>query len=294
MFHENISHTAKYELRVNHHIWMNSINHLGCFCPPPSCLIGSSPFLHRPVVLERLRHMQLPTVFQVFRTRRQYYERVSEGSVVSWWVWWKGGRGGWHLMEFDDDDDDDDDEDEWKLWYLQQPNRSYYWWTISCNQLQSLKLDVCHFIGILYQILEFSMFFLCQPCEFPPTSFLSRRSMSPRMSESQSLVSEKPQGDRCKFHSWGGHEVDVSENRGGPPKSSILNRVFHYKPSILGYPYFWKHLNLVGTKSNIIVTMIDSKFPTGISSSVVHVQILYASLLNSFANICKFSHIIWF
>ena len=36
--------------------------------------------------------------------------------------------------------------------------------------------------------------------------------------------------------------MDVFENR-GTPKSSILNRVFHYKPSILGYPYFWKHLN---------------------------------------------------
>ena len=33
---------------------------------------------------------------------------------------------------------------------------------------------------------------------------------------------------------------DVSENS-GTPKSSIFNRVFHYKPSILGYPYFWKH-----------------------------------------------------
>ena len=28
---------------------------------------------------------------------------------------------------------------------------------------------------------------------------------------------------------------------GVPPKSSIFNRVFHYKPSILGYPYSWKH-----------------------------------------------------
>ena len=28
---------------------------------------------------------------------------------------------------------------------------------------------------------------------------------------------------------------------GFPPKSSIFNRVFQYKPSILGYPYFWKH-----------------------------------------------------
>ena len=24
-------------------------------------------------------------------------------------------------------------------------------------------------------------------------------------------------------------------------KSSIFDRIFHYKPSILGYPYFWKH-----------------------------------------------------
>ena len=31
--------------------------------------------------------------------------------------------------------------------------------------------------------------------------------------------------------------MDVSENR-GTPKSSILRGVFHYKPSILGYPLF--------------------------------------------------------
>jgi len=34
--------------------------------------------------------------------------------------------------------------------------------------------------------------------------------------------------------------MDVSENN-GTPKSSILIGVFHYKPSIVGYPYFWKH-----------------------------------------------------
>ena len=34
--------------------------------------------------------------------------------------------------------------------------------------------------------------------------------------------------------------MGVSENR-GTPKSSHFNRVFHYKASILGYPYFWKH-----------------------------------------------------
>ena len=36
-------------------------------------------------------------------------------------------------------------------------------------------------------------------------------------------------------------EVDVSENN-GTPQIIHFNRVFHYKPSILGYPYFWKHL----------------------------------------------------
>ena len=35
--------------------------------------------------------------------------------------------------------------------------------------------------------------------------------------------------------------LGVFKKRGGPPKSSIFNRVFHYKPSILGYHYFWKH-----------------------------------------------------
>ena len=35
--------------------------------------------------------------------------------------------------------------------------------------------------------------------------------------------------------------MDVSKNRGKTPKSSIFNTDFHYKPSILGYHYFWKH-----------------------------------------------------
>ena len=35
--------------------------------------------------------------------------------------------------------------------------------------------------------------------------------------------------------------VDVSENSGFSPQIIHFNRVFHYKPSILGYPYFWKH-----------------------------------------------------
>ena len=36
--------------------------------------------------------------------------------------------------------------------------------------------------------------------------------------------------------------MDVSENSGFSPQIIHFNRVFHYKPSILGYHYFWKHL----------------------------------------------------
>ena len=39
------------------------------------------------------------------------------------------------------------------------------------------------------------------------------------------------------FHKY----IDVSENSGFSPQIIHFNRVFHYKPSILGYPYFWKH-----------------------------------------------------
>ena len=35
--------------------------------------------------------------------------------------------------------------------------------------------------------------------------------------------------------------MDVSKNRGKTPQIIHFNRVFHYKPSILGYQSFWKH-----------------------------------------------------
>ena len=35
--------------------------------------------------------------------------------------------------------------------------------------------------------------------------------------------------------------MDVSENSGFSSQIIHFNRVFHYKPSILGYPRFWKH-----------------------------------------------------
>jgi len=40
--------------------------------------------------------------------------------------------------------------------------------------------------------------------------------------------------------------MGVSENN-GTPQIIHFNRVFHYKPSILGYPYFWKHPDILST-----------------------------------------------
>ena len=50
----------------------------------------------------------------------------------------------------------------------------------------------------------------------------------------------------CRFFlgkfqvTWMGQHMDVSENN-GTPQIIHFSRVFHYKPSILGYHYFWKH-----------------------------------------------------
>ena len=39
--------------------------------------------------------------------------------------------------------------------------------------------------------------------------------------------------------------MGVSKNNGKTPQIIHFNRVFHYKPSILGSPYFWKHPHMV-------------------------------------------------
>ena len=46
-----------------------------------------------------------------------------------------------------------------------------------------------------------------------------------------------------KKHCFPGN-MGVSKNNGFSPHIIKFNRVFHYKPSILGYPYFWKHPHL--------------------------------------------------
>ena len=64
----------------------------------------------------------------------------------------------------------------------------------------------------------------------------------PDVQEVNPIGCRQNEGTPTKFH-----EMGVSKNRGvKPPQIIHFNRVFHYKmykPSILGYPYFWKHPN---------------------------------------------------
>ncbi len=57
---------------------------------------------------------------------------------------------------------------------------------------------------------------------------------------------QRSQFSACDFLIWilmekKTRHMGVSKDRGKTPQSIHFNRVFHYKPSILGYPYFWKH-----------------------------------------------------
>ena len=51
--------------------------------------------------------------------------------------------------------------------------------------------------------------------------------------------------------------MGVSKNN-GTPQIINFNRVFHHKPSILGYPYFWKHSHLVAP--NRFVEIFGTRF----------------------------------
>ena len=49
--------------------------------------------------------------------------------------------------------------------------------------------------------------------------------------------------------------LDDSENSGFSHQIIHFNRVFHYKPSILGYPYFWKH---PPGKTYVLIMMLNT------------------------------------
>ena len=56
--------------------------------------------------------------------------------------------------------------------------------------------------------------------------------------------------------------IGVSKNS-GTPQIIHFNRVFHYKPSILGYPYFWKHPYLPRLRRVFYRTRDITQLPDG-------------------------------
>ena len=59
-------------------------------------------------------------------------------------------------------------------------------------------------------------------------------------SKSPSASRSSPRVFRMQLRRWA-FGVCVDDEKIGLVPNHPFNKVFHYKPSILGYPYFWKH-----------------------------------------------------
>ena len=97
-------------------------------------------------------------------------------------------------------------------------------------------LPTIHFFRCFHSLLEFQV--SGNRSEKPASSTNPPWWYDPLRGGPQDSISTKPVGNH--FFWWLVNlNMDVSENS-GTPKSQIIhfNRVFHYKPSILGYPYF--------------------------------------------------------
>ena len=73
--------------------------------------------------------------------------------------------------------------------------------------------------------------------------------------------------------------MDVSENSGFSTQIIHLNRGFHYKPSILGYHYFWKHQHTQSTFVAILQEM-EQRSSAGLKSHFSKVKPLTAGHAN--------------
>ena len=71
--------------------------------------------------------------------------------------------------------------------------------------------------------------------------------------------------------------MDVSENS-GTLKIIHFIRVFHYKPSILGYPYFWKHpyictwQDLLSNLWNVLINTCSDLMKSGALRMVIGLE----------------------
>ena len=83
------------------------------------------------------------------------------------------------------------------------------------------------------------------PCLCVPASFLDEKSLAGLLTtgvgtclNTQRIPPNKTRHSESLACS---RNMGVSKNNEWYPQIIHFNRVFHYKPSIFGYPYFWKH-----------------------------------------------------
>ena len=94
---------------------------------------------------------------------------------------------------------------------------------------------------------------------------------------------------RCESSCWGHKYLDVSENSGFSPQIINFNRVFHYKPSILGYPYFGSTHMFFFVFLNF---WLDVFYFHGVASKkhAIHRFPVYDLNLNEFKQLVRFDH----
>ena len=93
------------------------------------------------------------------------------------------------------------------------------------------QIELSFFKGNLCHHLSPSTSYISYPADF------SIQSKEPTPSASMA-IQKKLQGRKYYLSGW-------------YPQIIHFNRVFHYKPSILGYPYFWKHLSGPGVEQQL-------------------------------------------
>ena len=78
------------------------------------------------------------------------------------------------------------------------------------------------------------------------------------VAQTKAVIQRSMEGDDTMVRGYtlwimDGSYMGVSKNRGFSPQIIHFNRDFHYIPSILGYPYFWKHPygSIINPKTNM-------------------------------------------
>ena len=78
------------------------------------------------------------------------------------------------------------------------------------------------------------------------------------VAQTKAVIQRSMEGDDTMVRGYtlwimDGSYMGVSKNRGFSPQIIHFNRDFHYIPSILGYPYFWKHPygSIINRKTNM-------------------------------------------